>query len=174
VERGQSINSSLIANVAFDGIGGGDIIVNNLDAGIVHPYHLHGRSFFLVARGEGTLTSEGLAGVSLSLDNPVRRDVLQIQGGSWAVLCESLRGHVSCVARSDRRRKHWDELSDACALGIITDTPGVWPLHCHIGWHLAQGKMAAIVVQPDAVERIAQPWDWSNVSRFRGGRRVKG
>ncbi|RSH85652.1 laccase, multicopper oxidase, benzenediol:oxygen oxidorectuctase [Saitozyma podzolica] len=103
VERGQSINSSLIANVAFDGIGGGDIIVNNLDAGIVHPYHLHGRSFFL------------------------------IQGGSWAVL------------------------------RIITDTPGVWPLHCHIGWHLAQGKMAAIVVQPDAVERIAQPWDWSNL-----------
>ncbi|GFZ52063.1 hypothetical protein JCM24511_09835 [Saitozyma sp. JCM 24511] len=133
VEGGQSINSSLIANVAFDGIGGGDIIVNNLDAGIVHPYHLHGRGFFLVARGEGSLTSDGLAGVSLNLDNPVRRDVLQIQGGSWAVL------------------------------RIITDTPGVWPLHCHIGWHLAQGKMAAIVVQPDAVERISQPSDWSDL-----------
>jgi hypothetical protein len=26
--------------------------------------------------------------------------------------------------------------------------------------------MAAIVVQPDAVERIAQPSDWSNVSRY--------
>jgi FtsP/CotA-like multicopper oxidase with cupredoxin domain len=92
VERGQDINSTLIANVAFDGIGGGDIIVNNLDAGIVHPYHLHGRGFFLVARGEGSLTSDGLAEVSLNFDNPVRRDVLQIQGGTWAVLRESLRG----------------------------------------------------------------------------------
>lgn len=39
----------------------------------------------------------------------------------------------------------------------MTDNPGVWPLHCHIGWHLAVGKMAVIVVQPDALALQAIP-----------------
>lgn len=83
---------------------------------------------------------------------------------------------VSPYVGSDARSKIelGDELSNGHALGIITDTPGVWPLHCHIEWHLAQGKMAAIVVQPDAVERISQPSDWSDVSRVRSGRCLEG
>lgn len=27
--------------------------------------------------------------------------------------------------------------SSYAVLRLITDTPGVWPFHCHIGWHLA-------------------------------------
>ena len=27
--------------------------------------------------------------------------------------------------------------SSYAVLRFVTDDPGVWPLHCHIGWHLA-------------------------------------
>ena len=33
--------------------------------------------------------------------------------------------------------------SSHAVLRLITDDPGVWPLHCHIGWHLA-GKSAVV------------------------------
>jgi FtsP/CotA-like multicopper oxidase with cupredoxin domain len=92
VEGGETINSSLVANVAFEDIGGGDIIINNLDSetspiGVInHPYHLHGRGFWIVARGEGQLTADAIAGMAVNTMNPVRRDTVQIQGGHWAVL----------------------------------------------------------------------------------------
>lgn len=46
----------------------------------------------------------------------------------------------------------------------MTDNPGVWPLHCHIGWHLSIGKLAAIVVQPETVKGYYRPPEWSGVS----------
>ncbi|TXT06322.1 uncharacterized protein COLE_05653 [Cutaneotrichosporon oleaginosum] len=70
-------------------------------------------------------------GISLALDNPTRRDTLTLGPKSWAVL------------------------------RLPLDNPGVWPLHCHIGWHLSVGKMAAVVVRPDLVRAIPQPADWA-------------
>ncbi|KAK4689611.1 hypothetical protein P7C73_g475, partial [Tremellales sp. Uapishka_1] len=134
VEAGETLNASYIASGTFDGIGGGDIIVNNLDpARLTHPYHLHGRSFYLVGRGSGNITADDVSGLTLNTTNPLRRDTLQIPGQSWAIL------------------------------RLITDVPGVWPLHCHIGWHLAAGKMAAVVIQPDAIKDFYQPADWNGL-----------
>lgn len=48
--------------------------------------------------------------------------------------------------------------------GMYTNLPGVWPLHCHIGWHLSEGKLAAIVFQPEAIRSIDQPEEWLEVS----------
>lgn len=48
-------------------------------------------------------------------------------------------------------------------LGIYIDLPGVWPLHCHIGWHLSEGKLAAIIYQPEAIKAIDQPDEWKGV-----------
>jgi hypothetical protein len=42
--------------------------------------------------------------------------------------------------------------------------PGVWPLHCHIGWHLSEGKLAAFVYLPEKVKQIDKPEDWRRVS----------
>ena len=39
-------------------------------------------------------------------------------------------------------------------LRLRADNPGVWPLHCHILWHLAMGMGTALVVAP---ERIPPP-----------------
>ncbi|RFU23841.1 hypothetical protein B7463_g12498, partial [Scytalidium lignicola] len=46
---------------------------------------------------------------TLQLDNPPRRDVAMLPGGGYLVI------------------------------GFQTDNPGVWLMHCHIGWHTSEG-----------------------------------
>lgn len=153
VQQGHDLNGSLVAHASFDKLGGGDLIINNLDAGISHPFHLHGKPFFIVGRGEGKLTAEewqAKSGGALT-KNPLRRDVIEIPGANWAVL--------------RRSSSSTEVLGEADETGIMIDLPGVWPLHCHIGWHLSEGKLAAIVYQPEAIKSIAQPDDWKAVSR---------
>ncbi|KAG9090076.1 sphingosine N-acyltransferase lac1 [Ceratobasidium sp. 392] len=59
--------------------------------------------------------------------NPIRRDTHVIPANSWAVL------------------------------RFESTNPGVWFMHCHIDWHLAEGFAAVIVVQPDAVAQMFIP-----------------
>ncbi|KDN38005.1 hypothetical protein RSAG8_09778, partial [Rhizoctonia solani AG-8 WAC10335] len=63
----------------------------------------------------------------INTTNPIRRDTHIIPAGSWAVL------------------------------RFIADNPGVWFMHCHIDWHLAEGFAAVVVVQPDAVAQMSIP-----------------
>ena len=35
----------------------------------------------------------------------------------------------------------------------LQDNPGVWPLHCHIAWHLSAGFAWMVVENPDAIEK---------------------
>ncbi|WWC90449.1 uncharacterized protein L201_005384 [Kwoniella dendrophila CBS 6074] len=122
--------SKNIATVTFDVDGYVDLILNNLDFGIDHPYHLHGNDFQLIKRGNGALTVEQAMNMDLSVKNPLRRDTIFIPGDSYAII------------------------------RIRTDNPGVWALHCHIGWHLAVGKLAAVIVRPDEVRKCEQPDKW--------------
>ncbi|WVQ77653.1 hypothetical protein IAR50_007341 [Cryptococcus sp. DSM 104548] len=130
LQSGGSCNGSLVANATFTSIGPGNIIINNLDAAIDHPYHVHGNEFQILARGSGQLTEDGINGLGLRLNNPVRKDTLWIPKGTWALL------------------------------RIITDNPGVHAVHCHIGWHLAEGKLAVVIVQQDAVQKLNSPSEW--------------
>ncbi|KIY35982.1 Cu-oxidase [Cryptococcus gattii E566] len=145
VQGGGSCNSTLITNATFPDLGEVNIILNNLDAKIPHPYHLHGNEIQLLARGTGSLSLDDLPHINLNLDNPLRKDTFWMEGGSWVVM------------------------------RLVTDNPGVWALHCHIGWHLAKGKvgddvifptnlvtncsaqLAVVVVQPQEIEQIRWP-----------------
>lgn len=42
---------------------------------------------------------------------------------------------------------------------IRTDNPGVWTLHCHIGWHMATGLLLTITNQPGVIKSLAIPPD---------------
>ena len=94
VMEGHGINESLVHTITFPYQAGGDIVVNNLDffgptAGIAHPMHVHGKSFFLVGRGPGQIASvEDLAKVQLNTTNPLRRDTIALPFNTWAVLRE--------------------------------------------------------------------------------------
>lgn len=133
IENGLTLNASRVASHTFPDYGVVDIIVNQRDIGLAHPFHLHGRKFYIVARGDGQITPDTVASANWNLGNPLRRDTLTIPSNSYAIL------------------------------RLITDTPGVWPIHCHIGWHLSEGKLAAMVVRPDAIKGFSQPAAWQGL-----------
>ncbi|KAI5204917.1 hypothetical protein E4T38_04493 [Aureobasidium subglaciale] len=76
-----------------------------------HPIHLHGHDFYILAAGYGTYG----AGTALNLNNPPRRDVAFMPGDGPT----GQGGHL--------------------VIAFFTDNPGVWLMHCHIGWHVAMG-----------------------------------
>lgn len=42
-------------------------------------------------------------------------------------------------------------------LQFEADNPGLWPLHCHVAWHVSQGLYINLLEQPDAVKRLHIP-----------------
>ncbi|KAH6609155.1 multicopper oxidase [Trichoderma cornu-damae] len=38
-----------------------------------------------------------------------------------------------------------------------TDNPGVWPLHCHIAWHVSMGFYIALIERPDDIAQASVP-----------------
>ncbi|KAB5588238.1 hypothetical protein CTheo_8320 [Ceratobasidium theobromae] len=125
---GGTVNASNIASVTYDSVGAVDLVINNLDTAIDHPYHMHGMTFWIVAEGSGSMTLEEAESISYNTTNPIRRDTHIIPAGTWAVL------------------------------RFMADNPGVWSvMHCHIDWHLAEGFAAVIVVQPDAIAEMTIP-----------------
>ncbi|CAE6510274.1 unnamed protein product, partial [Rhizoctonia solani] len=127
IAAGGTVNASNVASVVYDSTGAVDLIINNLDTAIDHPYHLHGMTFWIVAEGSGSLSLEEAESVSYNTTNPIRRDTHIIPASSWAVL------------------------------RFEANNPGVWFMHCHIDWHLAEGFAAVVVVQPDAVAQMSIP-----------------
>ncbi|KAF9644386.1 hypothetical protein BDM02DRAFT_3121983 [Thelephora ganbajun] len=87
-----------------------------------HPFHMHGHGFQVVAIGVGSFDDAALTQAnSMDLHNAVVRDTVTIPAGGWVVI------HVTA------------------------DNPGVWALHCHIGWHLKSGMLGQIVELPQAI-----------------------
>ncbi len=58
--------------------------------------------------------------------NPQRRDVQMLLPGSYIVI------------------------------QYTQDNPGVWPLHCHIAWHLSNGFAWMVLENPDSVQNEMQ------------------
>lgn len=95
-----------------------------------HPMHLHGHDFQVLAQGvgewDGTITNPG---------NPARRDVQMMYFGANA--SDPTVGPNYMVIQYE------------------ADNPGVWPLHCHLAWHLAAGMMSVIVERQDDLQATA-------------------
>ncbi|WVW85346.1 hypothetical protein I302_107384 [Kwoniella bestiolae CBS 10118] len=101
---------------------------------IDHPFHVHGNDFQIVRRSAGNVTAEQVKAMNIRVANPLRRDTIWIPGLSYAVL------------------------------RIKTDNPGVWTVHCHIGWHLSQGKLGAIIIRPQDIQsNYARPDNWQDL-----------
>ncbi|KAI7896214.1 multicopper oxidase-domain-containing protein [Mucor mucedo] len=114
-----------------------EIVLNNLDAG-AHPFHLHGHVFQLVGRGDGVYSGDDSV-VEWHLDNPARRDTIQVPEESFVLL------------------------------RFRADNPGVWFFHCHIEWHLESGLAATFVEAPDvAQQRMKLPEQFENTCKAVG------
>lgn len=64
------------------------------------------------------------AAPTLQLTNPPRRDVAMLPGAGYLVI------------------------------GFITDNPGAWLLHCHIGWHTSEGFALQLVERYDEIAAL--------------------
>ena len=87
-----------------------------VDPPSVHPMHLHGHDFAVLAQGHGSFVA---ADVTPQLENPLRRDTVNIPIGGWV----------------------W--------IAFQVGNPGAWLLHCHIGWHASDGFAVQFMEQPN-------------------------
>lgn len=104
-----------------------DIVINNYDDGS-HPFHLHGHKFWVLAIGKTGFFNQNYYtddSSVMNFENPVRRDTVNIPGFGWGVL------------------------------RFVADSPGVWPFHCHIGWHMESGLM----MQFNILQEEYSNWD---------------
>ncbi|SCU89890.1 LADA_0F00364g1_1 [Lachancea dasiensis] len=93
-----------------------DLVVNNYDDG-AHPFHLHGHKFWVLAsadRGYFHKSYYENGEGKMDFSNPIARDVLGVSGYGYAVI------------------------------RFVVDSPGIWPFHCHIGWHMESGLLLQI------------------------------
>ncbi|KAJ4992510.1 Laccase-2-like protein 4 [Stagonosporopsis vannaccii] len=83
--------------------------------------------------------------VKLNLDNPPRRDVATLPASGYLVIA------------------------------FYTDNPGTWLMHCHIGWHVAEGlalqfvereKEIPALVDMAELESTCRAWDDFNSEKF--------
>ena len=93
-----------------------DFLINNFDDG-AHPFHLHGYKFWVLANSKtGSFYPNFYEKhpERLDLTNPILRDTVSVPPFGFAVL------------------------------RIVIDNPGVFPFHCHIGWHMEAGLMLQV------------------------------
>lgn len=93
----------------------------------VHPMHLHGHNFYILATGEMGGNWTGWDGKITNPTNPVRRDTLLIRKYSYVVI------------------------------QYEADNPGAWPFHCHIAAHVAGGLYVTLVERPDDIRKLPIP-----------------
>jgi hypothetical protein len=86
----------------------------------VHPMHLHGHDFAILAQGEGEFPPDTVP----NLDNPTRRDVVDIDIGGWA----------------------W--------IAFQINNPGAWLFHCHIAFHASGGLALQFIEQPGKIDGL--------------------
>lgn len=77
-------------------------------------------------------------------ENPMRRDTVMLPRGGYVVI------------------------------DVIMDNPGVWPLHCHIAWHVSEGLYVNIMDQPhkfksrnipQEIAKTCTPWNrWAKTN----------
>lgn len=83
--------------------------------------HMHGHNFWVVAEGTGVWD-----GTVTRPKNPQRRDVQMLQPGS-----ADTPGYI--------------------VIEFNADNPGVWPLHCHIAWHVSAGLYVNVMVNSSPI-----------------------
>jgi FtsP/CotA-like multicopper oxidase with cupredoxin domain len=102
---------------------------------LVHPMHLHGHDFWVLAEGHGTWD-----GRVINPENPQRRDVAIMRPGSV-------------------------DVPSYLVIEFMADNPGVWPLHCHIAVHVSEGLYVNIMERPDKLHNMEIPYVMAQTCR---------
>ncbi|KIX09093.1 uncharacterized protein Z518_00171 [Rhinocladiella mackenziei CBS 650.93] len=124
----------LLTNRTEDEASGGwvDIIINNLDDG-GHPFHLHGYSFYVVSifpppppwSSEKPPFTPG--GSAMYNYNPFTTTPQDSPAGQYNLVNPVMKDTVFVPQRG------------YAVIRFRADNPGIWMMHCHVGWHLGSG-----------------------------------
>ncbi|KAF2167002.1 multicopper oxidase [Zasmidium cellare ATCC 36951] len=95
-----------------------------------HPMHLHGHNFWVLAEGYGEWD-----GTIVRPENPQYRDTHQMERG------DPTKGPAG---------------QSYIVIEWLADNPGVWPMHCHIAWHLSSGMYINVMEHPDEIQNNMQ------------------
>ncbi|CAK4100244.1 unnamed protein product [Aphanomyces euteiches] len=117
IKKGQVVDVVLENAVALNGVCE------------MHPWHLHGHSFWVVNAGPGTYDAS--APISAK---PLKRDVVGVYPYTAAYNQPAGTGNAPCG---------WTRIR------FVADNVGVWPLHCHVASHFDMGMATVFVVGED-------------------------
>lgn len=99
-----------------------ELVINNEDDNI-HPMHMHGHQFQVVARSQGFDEPVHYDPGNSKLDeHPMLRDTLAVKGNGYSVM------------------------------RFRANNPGVWFFHCHLDFHLEQGLALTLIEAPDLID----------------------
>lgn len=117
-----------------------EIVLNNMDPGL-HPFHLHGHTFQLISRSEGTedenepqIYDEKNPDHTKFPEYPMVRDTVMVNANGFIVL------------------------------RFKAENPGVWFFHCHVDWHLEQGLAITLVEAPFDIQKDQKHVDVSHLA----------
>ncbi|KAF2436984.1 laccase-1 precursor [Tothia fuscella] len=100
------------------------LVFKNFFAFGAHPMHLHGHDFHVLAEGFGDWD-----GTVVNPSNTQMRDVQLLRPGKR------------------------DGTPSYIVMQWTNDNSGVWPLHCHIAWHVSAGLYVNILERPDDIQK---------------------
>ena len=95
-----------------------------------HPFHLHGHKVWIHSYGSGLYNSS--MNNSSSTSNPALRDSVMLYASEYAYF------HPNRSTLNHRKPCGWTKIR------FISDNPGLWLLHCHIGAHALMGMNVLI------------------------------
>ncbi|KAJ3190602.1 hypothetical protein HK101_008566 [Irineochytrium annulatum] len=104
----------------------------------VHPWHLHGHSFWDLGGGEG-LYQDGMGWNATVPGTPVLRDVVNQYPYVGAYFQKPIAPNAPCG---------WKKIR------FTADNPGVWPMHCHIPAHMVMGMMVTFAEAVDKLPKL--------------------
>ena len=110
-----------------------------------HTFHLHGHTFWVMSKG-------------VQLNAPVNPD---------APILKPVRDTIAVPPCKVKRSSGGEEGICGGSKGFVdirfvADNPGVWLMHCHIEWHMAQGLAMTFVEAEDDLKKMALPADVMN------------
>ena len=87
---------------------------------------------------------------------------MHLHGHNFNVLAEgqgTWDGKVKHIFNTQRRDVQIIQGSGYLVIQYNTDNPGVWPLHCHIAWHVSAGLYVNVMEQTEKIKQKVIPDD---------------
>ena len=123
-----------------------------------HPMHLHGHNIQVLQEGPcATVASDAPAPSSsnAAINSTSKRD-LEIDYGTKQKRADPVGqcwdGSIVNADNPQRRDVHMMPAQSYIVIQYFQDNPGIWPLHCHIAWHLSAGMVWMVLENPNSIE----------------------